>query len=83
LTADFSAATVASMMLHAMIRERGLKQNWVADKVGLSQSYFNEIALGKRPMPPALIRPLAKILRVTADELSQVARSYTHVEPPA
>ena len=77
----FLCLYVPGMTLQAMIRERGYRQKWIAERLDLSQSYFNAIALGKRPLPPSLLRSLAKILRATPEDVSRAATP--EVVPPA
>ena len=62
------------MTLNDMILERGFRQNWIASKLGLSQSYFSEIVRAKRPLPAAYDKPLAKILRVPIVDVQRAGR---------
>lgn len=57
------------MKLQDMIRARGLKQGWVADQVGVGRSHFSEIVRGIRRLPLKMVRPLAKLLDVSTDDV--------------
>lgn len=59
------------MDIQALIRERGLKQNWIADQLGISAPYFSLILSGRRPLPEVFIKPLAKLLRVRVSDMVQ------------
>ena len=45
-----------------MIHERGLKQSWVADQIGVTQSHFSEMIRGLKRFPIEKAAPLAKVL---------------------
>lgn len=53
-----------------MIRQRGLKQYWVATEIGLTESYFSHILTGRRAFPPDKLGPLAKVLGVTKRDIT-------------
>ena len=60
------------MDLDSMIRERGLKKGWIADKIGVRAPLFSEMLTGKRPIPIEAMGALARALRVTRAELERV-----------
>jgi len=51
------------MDIRDMIRERGLKQEWVANQVGIHPVAFSRMLGGKHPIPPEKARALADALR--------------------
>lgn len=55
------------MNLAALIRSRGLKMNWVAERIGLSESHFSEICNGRRNMRVGSLGALAEILDVSVE----------------
>lgn len=57
------------MTLKQLILETGLKQNWIADKIGMSQSHFSEAVRGVKGVPVEKVRSLADTLRVTSDQV--------------
>lgn len=67
----------ASMRLKQIIRDSGLRQNWVADQVGLHPVRFNMILSDKSALPSEYIAPLAKILRLSGDEILNAIRVET------
>jgi transcriptional regulator with XRE-family HTH domain len=52
------------MSIKDLIRERGLKQNWLAERIGLSQGRFNAIVNVKRNLPSDRVSLLAALLGV-------------------
>jgi predicted XRE-type DNA-binding protein len=60
------------MDLQGMIRDRGLKQAWIAAQIGLPEPLFSKIVRGMISLPSGKVRPLARILRVPAAELERV-----------
>jgi predicted transcriptional regulator len=55
------------MDLRARIRERGLKQSWVADQIGVSRPSLSVYLSGKSPLPIDKLRPLAEALGLAVD----------------
>ena len=55
--------------LKQIIRESGLRQRWIAEQLGLSDSALSDFVRGVRDIPLDKIPPLAALLRITADEL--------------
>jgi len=45
-----------------LLRERGLKQIWVAQKLNITPSMFNQWLTGYRPMPLEVERGLKRII---------------------
>lgn len=45
------------------IKERGLKKNWIAKQIGISQVLFSFYITGARPMPEHIERRLRDILK--------------------
>lgn len=58
-----------------MIRERGLRQNWVADQLGMGQGHFSEIVRGIKPFPSEKIEELAGIIRHPIEDVVRVITS--------
>ena len=54
-----------------MIRERGLKQTWVAKEIGIHPVAFSRILDGKYPFPKDKITPLAKTLRLPSRDIRE------------
>jgi plasmid maintenance system antidote protein VapI len=50
------------MNIRDMLRERGLKQEWVAQQIGIHPVTFSRIINGKAPLPDDKVRPLANTL---------------------
>ena len=57
------------MSLKQIIRERGLKQNWIASQLGILAPRFSYMARGALPFPDDKIKDLAKVLSVTQAEV--------------
>lgn len=55
--------------LQALITERGIKQRWLADQLGVSKDRMHRWCSGKSAIDPEYIRPLAKLLRVRQKDL--------------
>lgn len=66
------------MTLQQMIRERGLKQGWIAEQIGVQAPQFTLILQGKRPFPEEKVRPLARLLRVTVIEVQRALNGGAH-----
>lgn len=45
------------------IKKRGLKKNWIAKKLGISQALFSFYTTGSRPMPEHIERKLKEMLK--------------------
>ena len=60
------------MNLQTVIRERGLKQRWIARHIGLSDNQFSRMMLGLTAIPPDKIGPIAKLLRLTKAQVSDI-----------
>lgn len=59
--------------LEHMIRERGLKKTWIAERIGVSGPYFSHMLRGRMPIPPEKIGPLARVLRYPIPEVRKAA----------
>jgi len=55
--------------LKALREERGLKQKFVADKLGLTQSYYSQIESGQRPPQTKHLLILRDLFGVSLDEI--------------
>jgi hypothetical protein len=53
------------MSLKTMIRDKGLRQGWVAHKLDMDDSTFSLIVGGKKALPDHKVAPLAILLGVT------------------
>jgi predicted XRE-type DNA-binding protein len=62
------------MDLQDLIRERGLKQGWIAERLGILEPRFSLMVRGKISIPADKIRPLAALLRIPARELDQMVQ---------
>lgn len=51
------------------INERGIKQRFVADKLGMSPQNFNDLLSGRRSIRVVELGRIAEVLNVTVDEL--------------
>jgi hypothetical protein len=60
------------MDLAAMIRERGLKKGWIAEKIGVRAPEFSEMLTGKRPIPDPALPSLARVLRIRLADLRAI-----------
>lgn len=52
-----------------IIREKGLKQSYVAEKAGFKAQELNDMLNGRRLIKSCDIPPLAKVLGVTSDDI--------------
>lgn len=50
------------MNLHERIKKSGFRQNFIADKLGLSKSHFNQMIKGTATMPERIRNRLNKLL---------------------
>ena len=50
------------MTLKDLLRERGLKQTWVAGRLGLDEARFSDMVRGRRGLPVEKIGQLAALL---------------------
>jgi transcriptional regulator with XRE-family HTH domain len=70
--------------LQELIRERGLKQRWLAEQLGVHESEFSRWVLGVRPLSAERAQRIAEILDVPADQILSCAAdvpSGTNREP--
>ena len=59
------------MDLRQTIRQRGLKQGWIARQIGLSEPRLSRALNGLAILPADKRAPLAKLLRMSAAELAR------------
>ena len=59
----------ARMNLQQIIRDRGLKQYWVAEQLGILAPRFSYMLRGDIAFPDDKIGELAKMLRITQTEV--------------
>jgi plasmid maintenance system antidote protein VapI len=52
------------MSLKTMIRDKGLRQGWLAHKMDMDDSTFSLIVSGKKALPEDKVAPLARLLGV-------------------
>lgn len=50
------------MNYNQIIKEKGLKKKWIAEKIGISKVLFSFYITGSRPMPEHIERKLKEIL---------------------
>lgn len=55
--------------IRTAINERGMKQRFVADKLGMSPQNFNDLLSGRRSIRIVDLGKIAEVLNVTVDEL--------------
>lgn len=55
--------------LKRLIESKGLKQNYVAKKLGMKVVDFNRLINGKRTFRAEMVIPIAKVLGVTPNEI--------------
>lgn len=63
--------------LRQALVERGLRSNWIADQLGLTEACFSRLANGRSPadrLEPEHIRLLADILRLDEPEVRELLR---------
>lgn len=60
------------------INERGMKQRFVADKLGISPQNFNDLLSGRRSIRIVDLGKIADVLNVTVDELMIQKRGEVH-----
>ena len=63
--------------LRQALVERGLRSNWIADQLGLTESAFSRIANGRASaerLEPEQVRLLADILRLDEPEVIELLR---------
>jgi transcriptional regulator with XRE-family HTH domain len=61
------------MTLKDMIRSRGIKANWLADRIGITKYSLSRAMNGHRPLPAAKIMALAEVLGVPFEDVFQAA----------
>ena len=63
------------MTLREMIDRKGLRHNWVAEKLEISTSYLSYILSGDRPCPDKIMPQLAGLLDVTLPQVWRAAKN--------
>ena len=66
--------------LRRLRREKNYSQEYVAEKLGISQKAYSEIESGKTTLKHELIGVLAEILNISAHEICQVNNCSTKVQ---
>lgn len=61
--------------LRGIIRAQGRRQNWLADRLGISNGFFQLAVMGARPISPAIAMGLAGILGVPVDDVVAASRA--------
>jgi len=61
------------MKLTDLIRERGMRQGWIAAKLGLTPSHFSDVCNGRKSLKIDYVEPLATILGVPVADIVQAA----------
>ncbi len=67
-------------LLRSLRREKNYSQEYVAEKLGISQKAYSEIESGKTTLKHELIGVLAEILNISAHEICQVNNCSTKVQ---
>jgi DNA-binding transcriptional regulator YdaS (Cro superfamily) len=49
--------------IHKLIRDTGLKKQWIARQIGVDPGYFSQMLSGRAPFPDEKIASLAELLR--------------------
>ena len=57
------------MDLQMMIRQRGLKQSWIAEQIGVREPELSLMVRGRKPVPDAVASALAKLLKVRVRDI--------------
>lgn len=60
---------VISSNLKQLREDRGLKQNFIADQLGITQNYYSQIENGHRPPQVDHLVKLRNIFNVTLDDI--------------
>ena len=74
------------MDLKDMIRERGLKQKWVAAQIDVLPPQFSRMVNGEVPFPRDKVTSLARVLRYTVAMVNEaviLTATPTHARPGA
>jgi transcriptional regulator with XRE-family HTH domain len=56
--------------LKKIIKARGLKQVWLAERIAVDSSVLSRYISGERPTPPSVLKAIAKVLRVSQASLA-------------
>lgn len=65
---------MAAEKLREMIDERGLKQKFIAEKVGISETALSAMLSGKQKIDVETFLAIADVLRMTPDEIFSFRR---------
>jgi plasmid maintenance system antidote protein VapI len=57
------------MDIKTLIRQRGYRQHWVAEQIGLTEQDLSKIVTGRKICPDDKIEPLAKVLGVAKRDI--------------
>lgn len=55
--------------IYALIEEKGMRVNFILEKIGKSESYFRQIKTGKASIPAGVLAQIAEILGTTVEYL--------------
>lgn len=67
--------------LKTMIKAAGLNQRDVAGMLGISGAFLSKMCSREQTVPTRLIRPLARLLKVSVGDILEVALSTKETEP--
>jgi plasmid maintenance system antidote protein VapI len=59
----------AFMNIQALMRERGLKQWWIAERLDMDETLLSRMFTGRRHFPDEKVGPLAKLLGVRKQDV--------------
>lgn len=68
LSADSSTTPAAN--IRRTLREQGRKQGWLAEQLGLNQSYLSTMLTGQRPISAELVERIAEVLGVPVSDFT-------------
>jgi transcriptional regulator with XRE-family HTH domain len=63
-------------LIFATLDERGIRQQWLADKLGVDKSLLSKYRTGKRPMPVAHVARSAELLNLPVDYLMSTHANF-------
>ena len=50
--------------LHELLEAQGVRGEWVAEQLGIDQSYISKLRYGDKPLTDSLVAKLARLFRV-------------------
>lgn len=73
------------LKIKSLCKEKGIKQGWLCQQLGLAYVYLNDVAKGKSAMPDDRIRQIAVMLGTTyeylTDQTDDPERPEDYFEP--